>query len=280
VGFVGLLDGKVAFITGAGRGQGRSHAVRLASEGAAIIATDSLKNVATVVYDMATLDDLEDTARAVKDVGGRVMTLQADVRSQSDLDSAVVAGLAEFGHIDVVSANAGVSSFAPIWEMTEEQWGDVLDINLSGVFRTIKAVAPAMIAQKTGGAIIITSSTAAYKGSPMSANYASSKAGLVALMHCAANALAPHSIRVNTIHPTGVGTEMIHNPASLRRFMPGVEDPSIDQLRDKFSANNALPVPWVEPNDISEAVLWLASEGARYVTGISLPVDAGALNRM
>jgi SDR family mycofactocin-dependent oxidoreductase len=273
------LAGKVAFITGAARGQGRSHAVRLAMEGAAIIATDGLCDIKSVEYPMANADDLEETARQVKATGGEVLTVRADVRSQSELDNAVELGLAQFGAIDIVCANVGVAAFDLIWEMSEEKWTDVIDVNLNGAFRTIKATAPTMMAARRGGSVIITSSTAAYKGNPTSAAYASSKAGLTGLMHSAANGLAPHNIRVNTVHPTGVGTMMIHSPSSLRRLVPGVEDPTIDDLRARFSTVNALAVPWIEPEDVSNAVVWLASDQARYVTGIELCIDAGALNK-
>jgi (+)-trans-carveol dehydrogenase len=276
---MGRVEGKVAFITGAARGQGRSHAVRLANEGADIIAMDRLANVDSAAYSMATMEDMEETAALVRKAGRRVVARKGDVRRQEDLDEAVREGLGEFGHIDVVCANAGISSFGAVYELSEDQWMDVIDTNLNGVWRTIKAVAPSMIQYGKGGSIIITSSTAAFKGSPNSSHYAASKAGLIGLMHSAANGLAPHNIRVNTLHPTGVATEMIQSPASLKRFCPNVESPSLSDLREAFSNSNSLDIPWLEPEDVSDAVLWLASDEAKYVTGIALPIDAGALNK-
>jgi (+)-trans-carveol dehydrogenase len=273
------VEGKVAFITGAARGQGRSHAVRLANEGADIIAMDRLANVDSVAYSMATMEDMEETVALVRKAGRRVVARTGDVRRQEDLDEAVREGLGEFGHIDVVCANAGISSFGAVYELSEDQWIDVIDTNLNGVWRTIKAVAPSMIGYGKGGSIIITSSIAAFKGSPNSSHYAASKAGLIGLMHSAANGLAPHNIRVNTLHPTGVATEMIQSPASLKRFCPNVESPSLTDLRGAFSNANSLDIPWLEPEDVSDAVLWLASDEAKYVTGIALPIDAGALNK-
>jgi SDR family mycofactocin-dependent oxidoreductase len=276
---VGRLEGRIAFITGIGRGQGRSHAVRLAAEGAHIAGIDCVRNISSVPYDMATPDDLVETERLIKETGRQAVLIQGDVRRQSDLDGAVGEALEAFGHLDMVCANAGVSSFAPFLELSEEQWSDVIDVNLSGVWRTLKAVAPAMIAGGRGGSIVITSSIAAFKGMPTSPHYSASKAGLVGLMHSAANALAPHDIRVNTVHPTGVATPMVHNPFAYRRACPDIDDPTVEDLRDAFLGRHALSVPWIESEDVSNAVAWLVSDESRFVTGTTLVVDAGALNK-
>jgi SDR family mycofactocin-dependent oxidoreductase len=276
---VGRLEGRIAFITGIGRGQGRSHAVRLAAEGAHIAGIDCVRNISSVPYDMATPEDLVETERLIKETGRQAVLIQGDVRRQSDLDGAVGEALEAFGHLDMVCANAGVSSFAPFLELSEEQWSDVIDVNLSGVWRTLKAVAPAMIEGGRGGSIVIISSTAAFKGMPTSPHYSASKAGLVGLMHSAANALAPHDIRVNTVHPTGVATPMLHNPFAFRRVCPDIDDPTVEDLRDAFLGGHALSVPWIESEDVSNAVAWLVSDESRFVTGTTLVVDAGALNK-
>lgn len=276
---MGKVDGKVAFITGAARGQGRSHAARLAEEGADIVAVDICAGVATAGYPMGTAEDLEETADLVRRAGRRVVTCVADVRSQEQLDAAVRAALAEFPSIDIVSANAGIVSYGSICEMSDDTWQDTIDINLTGVWRTIKATAPTMIAAGRGGSIVITSSTGGLKGFPNVSHYSTAKHGLTGLMKSAAAEFGPHGIRVNTLNPTNVNTQMFHNPTTYGSYCPDVVDPSIEYVASSASGNNALGIPWTEPIDISNALLWLASDESRYVTGIVLPVDAGALLR-
>lgn len=273
----GRVAGKVAFITGAARGQGRSHALRLAVEGAAVVAVDSCAVIDTIDYDLPTVDDLEETARLVRDAGGRVVTVVADVRDQSQLDDAVAQGIAEFGFIDVVCANAGVISFESTWKLSEEQWTTVVDTNLNGAWRTIKAVVPGMIEEARGGSIIITSSVQGLKGSANVAHYSSSKAGVMALMRSLANEVGMYGIRVNSVNPGSVATPMLLNHATYRVFGPDVENPDQNMLRERTAARNALDLPWAEPEDLSNAVLWLASEESRCVTGVSIPVDCGQL---
>jgi SDR family mycofactocin-dependent oxidoreductase len=275
---MGKLDGKVAFITGAGRGQGQSHAVRLAEEGADIIAVDICADLPTVPYPLATLDDLEHTAKLVGETDSRIVTSVADVRDIGSLRSAFNAGFAEFGRIDIVVANAGIMHFGDYDESDESfdehddtAWDIAVAVMLSGVRNTIKVTKKALVDGGRGGSIIITSSTAGLKGMSDGNGgpdgYVAAKHGVVGLMRSYANILAPHSIRVNTIHPTGVLTPMIMNEGF------GTWVTKHPEIANRMT--NILPVPALEPVDISHAVAWLASDEARYVTGVSLPVDAG-----
>ncbi len=243
----GRVEGKVAFITGAARGQGRSHAVRLAEEGADIIAVDIAEDIESVrrFYPGATEGDLAETVKEVEAMDRRIVATKADVRDYDTLKAALDDGVAQLGRLDIVSANAGIFIF-----------GDQAHL-------------------VTDGSIILTSSTAGLKGTPNVAQYTASKHAVVGLMRTLALELAPHSIRVNSVHPTGVDTLMIQNEATRRLFLPDVENPTREQAAEVFTTTNALPVPWVEPRDISNAVLFLASDEARYVTGVTLPVDAG-----
>lgn len=269
------LDGRVAFITGAARGQGRAHALRLAEEGADIIAVDACEDVETVPYALAGSDDLEETVRLAEDLDQRIVARQADVREAGQLEDAVKEGMSQFGRIDIVCANAGILSMAPTWELTEEQWQDMIDINLTGVWKACRAAIPHMIEGGEGGSIILTSSTAGIKGLANTAHYTAAKHGVVGLMKVLANELAPHMIRVNTVNPTVVDTDMVNNETTYQLFRPDVEHPTREHFAEAATMINALPIPWVEARDISNAVLWLASDEARYVTGIVLPIDAG-----
>ena len=271
----GRVEGKVAFITGAARGQGRSHAIRLASEGADIIAIDICEDVAGVPYGGATAADLADTVKAVQALDRRIVATKADVRDYAAVRAALDAGVAELGRLDIVSANAGIYSHAPIEELGEDQWAQMIDINLSGVWRTCKAAVSHLIAGGRGGSIVITSSGAGLKGFPNLAHYVSAKHGVVGLMRTLAIELAPHSIRVNSLHPGTVDTGMVQNEAMYRLFAPDAASPGRDEFAAAAVTMNALPVPWVETADVSNALLFLASDEARYITGVALPVDAG-----
>jgi (+)-trans-carveol dehydrogenase len=255
----GRVEGKVAFITGAARGQGRSHAIRLAQEGADIIAVDVCEDVATVPYSGATEADLAKTVKEVEALDRRIVATKADVRNYDELKKALDDGVAQLGRLDIVAANAGIFSHGLTADLTEEQWGQMIDINLSGVWRTAKAAIPHLIANK-GGSIIITSSVAGLAGG---------------LMRTLAMELAPHFIRVNSLHPTNVDTDMIQNEALYRVFRPDLAHPTRDDFKQVADTMNTLPIPWVEPVDISNALLFLASDEARYITGVTLPVDAG-----
>ncbi|MQA97641.1 MAG: mycofactocin-coupled SDR family oxidoreductase [Streptosporangiales bacterium] len=271
---MGRLEGKVAFITGAARGQGRSHAVRLAEEGADIIAVDLCDQVGTVAYPMATPEDLAETVRLVEALDRRIVADRADVRDIGALRKTLEAGIAELGPVDIVLANAGIAPMS-LEEPTPDHWRDVIDVNLGGVYNTVEAARTGMVERGAGGSIVLTSSTAGNNGiggdTPGGLGYAASKHGVVGLMRSYANILAPHRIRVNTVHPTGVRTPMIVN-----EVMEAVlaADPTMGQ-----AMANALPVDMVEPEDISNAIVYLASDEARYVTGVMLPVDAGFSNK-
>jgi (+)-trans-carveol dehydrogenase len=276
---MGKLEGKVAFITGAARGQGRSHAVRLAQEGADIIAVDLMGPVETVGYPLATQQDMDETVRLVEALDRRIIAGKADVRDSAALKAAVDDGVAQLGRLDIVLANAGIASFAPVDEMTDEMWDDMIDINLTGVFKTVRAAVPHLKAGGRGGAIVLTSSTAGIKGLANLAHYVAAKHGVVGLVKTLANELAPHMIRVNSVHPTSVDTMMIHNEQTYAAFRPdkAPSDVTRDDVGEAFQSLNALPIHWVEPVDISNAILWLVSDDARYVTGVQLPIDAGSV---
>jgi SDR family mycofactocin-dependent oxidoreductase len=274
----GKLEGKVAFITGAARGQGRSHAVRFAQEGADIIAVDLCESIETVPYGGATRADLDETVRQVEALDRRIIASVADTRSLEQMKAAVDNGVAELGRLDVVMANAGIATFAQAAEMTEEMWRTMIDINLSGVFFSIQPAIPHLVAAG-GGAVIITSSTAGLKGMANIAHYSAAKHGVVGLMRSLANELAPHRIRVNTIHPTNVDTDMIQNAATKSVFFGGDGSGTKEQFAEAATPMNMLPIPWVEVADITNAALFLASDEGRYVTAIQLPVDAGATQK-
>jgi SDR family mycofactocin-dependent oxidoreductase len=274
----GRVAGKVAFITGAARGQGRSHAIRLAQEGADIIAIDNCADVEGVPYPGATEADLELTVKEIEALDRRIVATKADVRDLAALQAAVDDGVAQLGRLDIVSANAGIGVIpSPAHELSESAWQTMLDINLSGVWRTTKVAVPHLIAGGRGGSIILTSSAAGLQAYQGIANYVSAKHGVVGLMRTLALELAPHMIRVNSLHPTQVDTDMVMNEATFRLFRPDLEHPTREDFLPASQEMNALPIPWVDPIDISNALLFLASDEARYITGVTLPVDAGAV---
>ncbi|HAM12362.1 MAG TPA: SDR family mycofactocin-dependent oxidoreductase [Microbacterium sp.] len=273
---MGRLDGKVAFITGAARGQGRSHAIRMAQEGADIIAIDLAAQIGTVPYAMATPADLDETVRQVEALDRRIVASIADVRDYDAVKSSLDAGVAQLGHLDIVSANAGIESFAPAEQLTDEQFTDMLQVNLMGVWHAAKAAVPHLRAAG-GGSMIFTSSFAGLAPLANNAHYTAAKHGVVGLMRVMATELAPDNIRVNTVNPTMVNTDMVQNEFTHKLFRPDRENPTMEEFAEAAATINLLPIPWVEPIDISNAVLWLASDEARYVTGITLPIDAGAL---
>jgi SDR family mycofactocin-dependent oxidoreductase len=274
----GRVEGKVAFITGAARGQGRSHAIRLAEEGADIIAVDICEDIEGVPYAGPTAEDLAQTVKEVESFDRRIVATKADVRDYSSLKRALDDGVAALGRLDIVSANAGISvAPAQSQDIAEAVWRNTLDINLTGVWHTTKAATPHLIAGGRGGSVILTSSAAGLMGYPNVAEYVSAKHGVVGLMRTLALELAPHMIRVNSVHPTQVDTPMIMNQATYSLFRPDLEHPSREDFAPASQEMNALPIPWVEPIDVSNLVLFLASDEARYITGVTLPVDAGAL---
>ena len=273
---MGKLDGKVAFITGAARGQGRSHAIALAKEGADIIAVDICRQVETVPYPTATDDDLAETVRQVEALDRRIIASQVDIRDSAELKSAVDAGVAEFGRLDIVLANAGISVPAPTLEMDDEVWDTMIDVNLTGQWKSLKASVPHIIAGGRGGAVVITSSIAALTGTANIAHYSAAKAGLIGLMKVMAVELAPQSIRVNTIHPTTVNTDMVLNEPTYKLFRPDLENPTREDYNEAALTLNKMPTSGLEAIDISNAILYLVSDDGRFVTGTTHVVDAGA----
>ncbi len=271
---MGRMDGKVALITGAARGQGRSHAVRLAQEGADIIAVDICEQMETVPYPMARPDDLSETVRLIEQLDRRIVSRQADVRDFDALANAVEVGIAELGRLDVVCANAGISTMGLTWELTEQQWDEMIDTNLGGVWRTVKATVPKLIEQGEGGSLILTGSTASLKGFGGVPHYSAAKHGVLGLMRALVNEVSQYNIRVNVVVPTSTNTPMIQNDM-MRALFQTAPDAPIEQYAAAFQSMHTLPVPWAEPVDISNAVLFLASDEARYVTGDIVQVDAG-----
>ena len=273
------LAGKVALITGAARGQGRSHALRLAEEGADVIALDSCRQIDTVPYPMATSDDLTTTVDLVKRRGRRVFAAEVDVRDLAGMESAVAAGVSELGRLDVVVANAGtLNDTAQLWELTEQQFQDQIDVNLTGVWKTIKATVPFLLQQDQGGAVILISSISGLTVELNVGHYAASKHGVNGLMRTLSGELAPYGIRVNSVNPTNVNTLMINNPRYNQLFAGGKEGATQEDALDALTTMHALAVPFLEPIDVSNAVVYLASEDGRFITGTAHVVDAGALN--
>lgn len=275
----GQLDGKVAFITGAARGQGRSHAVRLAEEGADIIAVDICGPVDSLegFYELATKDDLAETVRQVEGLGRRIVAREADVRDLSALERSVADGVAELGRLDIVVANAGIFTFGQdTHKIDPKAWQEIQDINLTGVWHTYAAAAEPLIASGAGGSVIIISSLAGFKGLANVAAYTAAKHGIVGLMKVLANELGPHGIRVNTIHPNSIDTPMVKNTAAYKLFRPDLEDPVAEDAEDAFASLNPMGKAWIEPEHVSNAVAWLASDQSYYVSGAQLPVDGAA----
>ncbi|MFG1921845.1 mycofactocin-coupled SDR family oxidoreductase [Cryptosporangium sp. NPDC048952] len=269
----GRFEGKVLFVTGAARGQGRNHAIKFAQEGADVIAVDIAHDVDTVGYPGATQADLDETVRLVEAQDRRIVASIVDIRDRAALISAVDAGVAQLGRVDVVSSNAGIATFAPAAEMSEDMWRTMIDINLTGQFFTAQAAIPHLVRQGDGGSIVFTSSTAGLKGMANLPHYSAAKHGLVGLARSLANELAPHKIRVNTIHPTNVDTVMIQNTETKALF--GGPDITREQFAEAATPMNMLPIPWVDVDDITEALMYLSSDAGRFLTGVSLPVDAG-----
>jgi SDR family mycofactocin-dependent oxidoreductase len=274
---MGVLDGKVAFVTGAARGQGRSHARRLAEEGADIIAIDACATPGWLSYPLASEADLAQTVKEVEAAGRRVVARRADVRDLGAVRAALDEGVAELGgRLDIVCANAGIIS-QPVatWEIDLDQWRELIDVTLTGVFVTVKAVVPHMIAAGNGGSITLTSSGAALISGGGFADYKAAKSGILSLTRTLACELAEHFIRVNAICPTAVDTPMIQNETLYRSFRPDLPNPGREDVKAGFQTMNLLPIPWIEAADVSNAIVWLASDAARYITGVTLPVDAG-----
>jgi (+)-trans-carveol dehydrogenase len=275
---VGNLNGKVAFITGAARGQGRSHALRLAQEGADIIAVDICKKIDTVdLIAASTPEDLAETADLVKGHNRRIYTAEVDVRDYDALKAAVDTGVEQLGKLDIIVANAGIGNGGQTLDKTSERdWTAMIDINLGGVWKTVKAGVPHILAGGNGGSIILTSSVGGLKAYPHTGHYVAAKHGVVGLMRTFAVELGAQNIRVNSVHPTNVNTPLFMNDGTMRLFRPDLENPGPEDMKVVGQLMHTLPIGWVEPEDIANAVLFLASDEARYITGVTLPVDGGS----
>lgn len=274
----GRVEGKVAFISGAARGQGRSHAVRLAQEGADIIAVDVCGPIDNLAYPHSTPEDLAETAELVKRHDRRIVTAQVDVRDYDGLKAAVDSGVGQLGRLDIIVANAGIGTFgSKLHKIGEKIWQDMIDVNLSGVWHTVKAGVPHIIGGQRGGSIVLTGSVGSHKAMAYTGHYIAAKHGVIGLMRSFAVELGQHMIRVNSVHPSQVNTPMTMNDVTFRLFRPDLDNPGPEDFAPFSQMTHTLPVPWVEAVDISNAVLFLASDESRYVTGVSLPVDAGAL---
>ena len=274
----GRVEGKVAFITGAGRGQGRSHAVKLAAEGADIIAIDICEDVEGALA-MSTPDDLAETVKLVEAHDRRIIATQTDVRDLDAVKAAVDAGVAELGRLDIVVANAGIASMGgPVEKMSQDNWKHTIDINLTGLWNTARAAIPHLIAGGRGGVIVLTSSVGGMHAMPNMSHYVSAKHGVIGLMRSLAVELGQYNIRVNSVLPTNVNTPMFMNEGTFKMFRPDLENPTaadVEPIAAQFM--HVLPVGWVEPEDVSNAILFLASDESRYITGVPLPIDLGAL---
>jgi (+)-trans-carveol dehydrogenase len=272
----GKLEGKVALITGAARGQGRSHAVRLAEEGADILAIDIAGQLETVPYPMSTPSDLEHTVKVLESMDRRVVARQVDVRDGEALTAAVNEGVAELGRLDIAVANAGILSIGASFQLTEAQWSEMVDVNLGGVWRTTKAAIPHLMAAGAGSSLVLISSLAGLRGQPGIGHYVAAKHGVVGLMKTIALELGPMGIRVNAILPSQVDTEMIMNEPTYRVFLPDHPAPTREDFAVPSAAMHVLPIPWIEAIDVSNALLFLVSDDGRYIHGVALPVDGGA----
>jgi SDR family mycofactocin-dependent oxidoreductase len=272
---MGQLDGKVAFITGVARGQGRSHALTLAREGADIIGLDLCAKPSTTAYAGATEEDLQETVRLVKEAGGQILAEVADTRDFDQVQAVFDRGVEQFDRVDIVIPNAGICSGAKTWEIRPQDWREMIDINLNGVFHTVKAAVPTLISQGEGGSIVFIGSTEALKGAENISSYAASKHGVTGLMTSLARELGQYRIRVNSVNPTCVDTHMINNDFVYGLFRPDLDRPTREDVIDTFSGTHLLPVPWIDPEDVSNAILYLVTETGRYITASTMVIDAG-----
>ncbi|MBS1837016.1 MAG: mycofactocin-coupled SDR family oxidoreductase [Actinobacteria bacterium] len=270
------FEGKVVFVSGVARGQGRNHAIRFAEEGARIIGVDLCHDLEHAPYPMSSPEDLAETVRLVESAGGAMHAEQADVRDLAAVKSAVKAGIERYGRLDVILANAGTYSPLPVQFVADDSWSETIDINLTGVFHAVKAGVRQMVEQNEGGAIVITSSTAGIKGFYGAPAYCAAKHGVVGFMRSLALELAPNQIRVNSVHPTSVYTPMIINDVFPKLVRMDHPDPGEAETAEFLQQMQPMGNPWIEVDDVTNAILFLCSDDARYITGVTLPVDAGA----
>lgn len=274
---MGRVDGKVAFITGAARGQGRSHAIKLAKEGANIIAVDLCAPVESAPYAMASPEDLDETVKLVEEAGGKILARTADIRNLPALTAVVDEGVDLFGRLDIILANAGVVTYGNLAEMEVDRWQEMIDINLTGQWKTVRAGVQHIIAGGNGGSIVVTSSISGFFPLDNIGHYTTAKHGVVGLAKALAKDLAPHNIRVNSIHPANVHTPMLDNPGTRKIFRPDLDDPQTKDVMDSFTDFHLLKTPWLEPEDVSNGILYLVSDDGRFVTGSQFVMDAGML---
>jgi SDR family mycofactocin-dependent oxidoreductase len=265
----------VAFITGLARGQGRSHALTLAREGADIIGLDLCGDIASTTYAGTTAEDLEETGRLIKETGRRAVLSQGDVRNYDEVKSAFDRGIEQLGRVDIIIPNAGICAGGKTWEIATDAWREVIDINLTGAWHVVKAAVPTLINQGTGGSVVFIGSTEALKGAENMSSYAASKHAITGLMTSLARELGNYNIRVNSVNPTCVDTNMIQNPYVWGLFQPDNPNPTRESVQDAFARTHILPVPWMEPIDVSRAILYLVGESGRYITASTLTIDAG-----
>lgn len=279
---MGRLESKVAFVTGIARGQGRSHAVHLAREGADVIGLDLLAPMASMSYPLGTEEELAETVRLVEETGRRILARRADVRDRDAVRGVLKEGLDAFGRLDVVVANAAVSPpGAKIWEISDERWRDVIDTNLTGVFHTLAEAVPHLLARRDGGSIIVVSSGAGLRGVPNLGDYVATKMGVIGLAQSLANEVAHRGIRVNAVCPGTVNTPMVTaNVGQFRMFRPDLPEPTLADCQEVFTSIMPMRQPWIEPADVSRLVVFLASDDSRYLTGAVLPIDQGSANRV
>jgi SDR family mycofactocin-dependent oxidoreductase len=271
---MGKLDSRVALITGGARGQGRAHAVALAREGADVVLFDVPDDVASVSYELGTESDLEQTVKLVEGEGRRALAIKGDVRSAPQLREAVTRTLDELGRLDICVANAGITSYRQFAEMEDQVWQDMIDVNLTGVANTVRAVLPHMI-ERASGRIVVTSSQAARRGMPNLAHYCSAKWGLIGLVRTVALEVAPTlGVTCNAILPGGVDTPMMRNDEVYRTFAPDLDSPTVEDLEERLRLFNPMPTAWIQPEDISAGLLYLVSDEARFVSGTTLDIAA------
>jgi SDR family mycofactocin-dependent oxidoreductase len=270
--------GRVAIVTGGARGQGLSHALGFARRGADVVICDAPSGLTTVPYALASEADLDAAVEQVQSVGARCAGVVADVRDSAAMTHVAETALSRFGRVDILAANAGICTFGRIAEMSDAVWDETIDVNLSGVFRSLRSVVPAMV-ERGYGRIVVTASMAARGGWENIGHYTASKWGVIGLVKSLALEVAAQGITVNAVCPTSVNTAMMHNTAAYRAFRPDLENPTLEDALPAFASVNPIPVPWVEPGDITETVLFLASNDARYITGESISVSAGVSAR-
>jgi SDR family mycofactocin-dependent oxidoreductase len=271
----GRVAGKVAFVTGAARGIGRASALRLAQDGAHVALLDIGGPVETVPYAPARLDQLDGTAEGIRALGVRALALEVDVRDGASLAAAAARTVDEFGSLDIMVAAAGIDSWGDAWALTDEQWRAMIDVNLTGVWQTAKAVAPHMMRQGSGSMVFI-GSVLSHRANRQFAHYTAAKHGVLGIMRAFGLELAPFGIRANSVDPTAVYTDMITSQAYMDRLV-GHANATLGEVKAHYLSLNTMPVPWIEPIDVANAVLFLSSDEARYITGVALPVDLGAL---